>query len=52
MAMRPCGCSTDTVRVPSRAGAPLATVPGKAKAVATPIAPVTAWAAWQRRGVK
>jgi hypothetical protein len=26
--------------------------PGIAKAVATPIAPVTAWEAWQRRGVK
>ena len=31
---------------------PLATVPGKANALATPMAPVTAWEAWQRRGVK
>ncbi len=29
-----------------------AAVPGGAKAVATPMAPVTAWLAWQRRGVK
>jgi hypothetical protein len=30
----------------------LATVPGNAKAVATPMAPVTACDAWQRFGVK
>ena len=30
----------------------LATVPGRAKAVATPMAPVAACEAWHRRGVK
>ena len=41
-----------TSRAPLRCAAPLATVPGSANAVATPIAPVTACEAWQRRGVK
>jgi hypothetical protein len=50
--MRPAGCSTARLRRPSPAKLPLATVPGKAKALATPIAPVTACEVWQRRGVK
>ena len=41
-----------TVRAPGMQSGLLATVPGKAKAVATPMAPVTACEAWQRRGVK
>ena len=50
--MRPCGCSTESLRTPATEVGPLATVPGSAKAVATPMAPVTACEAWQRRGVK
>ena len=50
--MRPCGCNTAIWRVPAVTLGPLATVPGKAKAVATPMAPVAACEAWQRRGVK
>ena len=42
-----------TMRARLARAAPLAiTVPGSANAVATPIAPVTACDAWQRRGVK
>ena len=43
----------DVVRLPAgRSPRVLATVPGRAKAVATPMAPVTACEAWHRRGVK
>ena len=42
----------DDTRAGAGSTAPLITVPGSAKAVATPIAPVTACEAWQRRGVK
>ena len=46
------GMQTEMTRTPDRPVAPLITVPGSANAVATPIAPVTACEAWQRRGVK
>ena len=48
----PLGMQHRDVTRTGRLTAPLITVPGSAKAVATPMAPVTACDAWQRRGVK
>ena len=52
MSICPAGCSTVNWWQPAARAMPLATVPGNANALATPMAPVTACEAWQRRGVK